>query len=292
MANYFYCIANFYIKIDFKHLAHEQFKVPTQYAPFKISQDQCGPVVFSLVVDDNFIFKEKGNSVGHFHSGENRQDLYIMDDGSYQIEVYDEQDKVCWIQTNRDFTTAVGAFAGSSVQYALGFNNAMMIGFAFATATRGCLLMHASVSTYLDKGYLFLGKSGTGKSTHSELWINNFKGAQLLNDDNPALRIINGCALVYGTPWSGKRPCYRNECVSVGAMVMLTQKPYNKIEQRRVIDNFACLLSSCSSMTWDRRIYDAICQNLSEIMKVVPIYFMDCLPNDEAAYICKEAIVK
>jgi len=293
MATYFYCIANFYIKIVFTHLAHEQFKVPVQYEPFKISQEECGSVLFSLVVDEDFTFKKKRKIIGHFQSGENCHDVYLLGDGSYQIEVYNiYSGKVCGMQTNKDFTSIVIALTGNPRQYTIGFNNAMMIGFAFASAPHGCLLMHASVTIYQDKGYLFLGKSGTGKSTHSNLWLKNFKDAELLNDDSPALRIVEGCAHVYGTPWSGKTPCYKNKHVLIGAIVMLAQQLYNRIEQRRVIDNFACLLSSCSSMVWDRRIYDAICQNLSKIIELIPIYFMDCLPNDEAARICKETIVR
>ena len=294
MVTSFYCIANFYIKIVFTHFVHEQFKVPVQYEPFEISQEECGSILFSLVVDNDFTFKEKGKIIGHFHSGENHQDVYLLDDGSYQIETYNMQGtKVCRMQTNKNFTSAIIVLMGDDpIQDVMGFNNAMMIGFAFASASHSCLLMHASVTMYQDKGYLFLGKSGTGKSTHSNLWLKNFKGAELLNDDSPALRIVQGCALVYGTPWSGKTPCYKNRHVPIGGVVMLVQQLYNRIEQRRVIDNFACLLSSCASMVWDRRIYDAICQNLSKIIETVPIYFMNCLPNDEAARICKETIVK
>ena len=290
----FYCIAGFYIKIDFKHSALEQFQVPRQYAPFQIAKEECGPILFSLVVDNEFTFKEKGKIIGHFRSGENHHDVYLLPENGYQIEVYDSRKDslACLLQTNSDFTNLVIDLKGDFAQHLLGFNHAMMIGFAFASAPHRCLLIHASVITYQQKGYLFLGKSGTGKSTHSSLWIKNFEGAELLNDDNPALRIVNNCAFVYGTPWSGKTPCYKNQHVPIGAIVMLSQKPYNKISHRRVIDNFSYLISSCSSIIWDHRIQDVICDNLTHILPIVSIYFLECLPNDEAAQICKETIVK
>ena len=56
-----------------------------------------------------------------------------------------------------------------------------------------------------------MGKSGTGKSTHSRLWLENVPGATLLNDDNPIVRLTLVGAIVYGSPWSGKTPCYKNE---------------------------------------------------------------------------------
>ena len=83
-----------------------------------------------------------------------------------------------------------------------------------------------------DKGFLFLGKSGTGKSTHCKLWLNNFEDADLLNDDNPALRILpDGKVYVYGTPWSGKTPCYRPLRRLAGGFLRLEQAPKNEISR-------------------------------------------------------------
>ena len=57
---------------------------------------------------------------------------------------------------------------------------------------------------------MLLGKSGTGKSTHSRLWLKYIPDTKLLNDDNPAVRIMdNNTIMIYGTPWSGKTPCYK-----------------------------------------------------------------------------------
>ena len=50
------------------------------------------------------------------------------------------------------------------------------------------LSLHASCVVRDGEGYLFMGRSGTGKSTHSRLWIQTFPGTELLNDDNPAIR--------------------------------------------------------------------------------------------------------
>lgn len=69
--------------------------------------------------------------------------------------------------------------------------------------------MHASVvATETGKGYLFLGKSGTGKSTHTGLWLQQFSDCHLLNDDNPIVHVdsLGKQATVFGSPWSGKNP--------------------------------------------------------------------------------------
>ena len=124
-----------------------------------------------------------------------------------------------YLTTDKAFKHARFCLLGS-IPFSI--NTVMMLMFAFATARKNTLLMHSSVTMKDGKGYLFLGKSGTGKSTHSQLWINNIEGCSLLNDDNPVIRVSeSGEVRVYGSPWSGKTPCYRNLDVPVGAIVTL-----------------------------------------------------------------------
>ncbi len=79
---------------------------------------------------------------------------------------------------------------------------------------------------------MFLGPSGTGKSTHASLWLENVEGTELVNDDNPVVRILDdGSIKVYGSPWSGKTPCYLNVNYPLGGIVNLIQASHNKISR-------------------------------------------------------------
>lgn len=103
--------------------------------------------------------------------------------------------------------------------------------FALSTADKGTVLFHAAVVSHEGRGYMFLGPSGTGKSTHASLWLKYIDGTELVNDDNPVVRITDdGQATVFGSPWSGKTPCYRHVSYPLGGIVMLSQAPYNKID--------------------------------------------------------------
>ena len=114
----------------------------------------------------------------------------------------------------------------------MAIDNALMVLYALATAAKGTALFHAAIVSYQGKGYMFLGPSGTGKSTHARLWLRHIEGTELVNDDNPVVRISDdGQATVYGSPWSGKTPCYRNVNYPLGAIVLLSQAPYNKIQR-------------------------------------------------------------
>ena len=173
------------------------------------------------------------------------------------------------------------------------FNNALMLLFAFNTAPLGALEMHASVVKHAGRGYLFLGRSGTGKSTHSSLWLKYIDDTELLNDDNPALRLeADGSARVYGTPWSGKTPCYKNESVPAGAVVRLRQAPENRIARLPLIQAYASLFASASSFRPLKELADGWHRTLEGLAATVPCYELDCLPDEAAARLCHETVTR
>ncbi len=172
-------------------------------------------------------------------------------------------------------------------------DNALMVMYALATAAERTVLFHAAVVSHGGRGYMFLGPSGTGKSTHAALWQRNIEGAQLVNDDNPVVRIgDDGRAMVYGSPWSGKTPCYRNVAYPLGGIVALRQAPYNRITRISGIRAYAVLLPGISGKRWDRSIADGLHDTENTLVRNVPVWTMECLPDKEAALICEAAIAK
>ena len=169
------------------------------------------------------------------------------------------------------------------------FNDALKMMFALATAGKDTLIIHAAVVSCEGKGYLFLGPSGTGKSTHARLWLKHFDGTELVNDDNPVVRD----GMVYGSPWSGKKtPCYRNVSVPIGGIVMLSQAPYNKIRRLSGIEAYVDLAESVGSMPWNIRISEDLHQTMNKLASTIPIWHLDCLPDEAAARLCKETITQ
>lgn len=61
--------------------------------------------------------------------------------------------------------------------------------FNIAALERQAVAIHTSVIYRDGQAVLFLGESGTGKSTHTRLWREHIPGARLLNDDSPIVRI-------------------------------------------------------------------------------------------------------
>ena len=249
--------------------------------------------MFTVVVSSDLVDAEpEGEEMGQFDCGGMTHGVFKTADGyKFQLRNIDGQ-MACAMKSHNRFSRCEVSLFGDENNRAYGLNNALMLAFAYAGAHHQIVLMHASVTVFKERGYLFLGYSGTGKSTHSSLWIRHIPGCELLNDDNPAVRIVGNKVYVYGTPWSGKTPCYRNLSFEAGAFVRLKQYPENIIERDNVVKSFASILSSCSTMIWDKPSYDAICDNVTAIVSHVPAYFLRCLPDEAAAQLCNKTIAQ
>lgn len=163
--------------------------------------------------------------------------------------------------------------------------------FGIIIAPLGGIAIHSSVIVKDDAGLLCLGESGTGKSTHTRLWRENIEGAKLLNDDSPIIRMVDGVAYVYGSPWSGKTPCYVNKRVPIRGFMRLSQAPHNKIKRLHVLTAIGALLPSCPpSFAYDDTLQDHICTTLSDMIASTPVYHLECLPNAEAAQLSYNTI--
>lgn len=130
----------------------------------------------------------------------------------------------------------IAYFTGNFAPILLRF--ACWIAYGVAATPFETVAIHTSTICYQGKAVFFLGESGTGKSTHTRLWRENIEGAVLLNDDSPILRIIDGKPWVYGSPWSGKTPCYKNESYPLAACVRLSQATFNKIERLNIAQGY------------------------------------------------------
>ena len=195
---------------------------------------------------------------------------------------------------------AEGAFdvwcrEGETVVY-LGGNWSMLL-YRFAlwvanglmTLRRDTLAIHSSCIVYQDKAVLFLGESGTGKSTHTRLWREHIEGAVLLNDDSPMIRVEEGKVWAYDSAWSGKTPCYKQERYELVACVRLSQAPYNRIQELSVLQAYGAIHPSCApEFAYDDALYDEVSRIIEQILSVVPCYHLACLPDREAALLsCK-----
>ena len=182
-------------------------------------------------------------------------------------------------------------FPTSAPEWRYLLDHLMVFAYSLATLNARTLLIHSSTIVHTERGAMFLGESGTGKSTHTRLWLKHIEDCRLLNDDGPIIRTDRPTPRVYGSPWSGKTHCYNNQSVELAAMVRLRQAPYNRITRQATITAFGALLPSCLPTLQKRECdLDEICATLSELLAKVPIHLLECLPDEDAARTSHKAI--
>lgn len=291
-----YTIAEHRIRIEFLEDGRNDTRLLPSFAPFEIEgRHEEEALFFQLTVDDTMRPEPKvrRERIRKFDTGNGETVVDLIDDGGYQYIIKDINGaECCLLRSDKEFRNCRCALNGNYNMRSFGLNNALMLIFAFAGSRHDTLLIHASLVRQNGYGYAFIAKSGTGKSTHVSLWLRHLPGCDLMNDDNPIVRIIDGEAYIFGGPWSGKTPCYRNVKARLGAITRIDRAPENSIERLAPIEAFASFLPSCSSMKWDEDIFNRICNTVTKIIETTAIYTLHCLPNEEAAILCNKTISK
>ena len=294
--------------------------LPGNFRPFVV--EKAEELLFRLRVTEDGLpgFRDIGIPgewrLVHVDKGEEadmpRLEIYKGEKGWLILMAMTRDGEVCArLQADANFASATLAVEGERDSGLPGYrysdmrnfaiNNATMLLFAFTALKYRALEMHASVVVKGDRdtglpgyrdtdtkerGFLFLGKSGTGKSTHSRLWMEAFEDAWLLNDDNPVVRLEDDGVWVYGSPWSGKTPCYKNARARVGAFVRLHQAAENSIEKARPSKAYIDVYSSCSGLKFMPEVRDELYGVIARVVESVPVFELDCLPNVDAARLC------
>ena len=152
------------------------------------------------------------------------------------------------------------------------------------------MMLHASCVVVDDRAYLFTAPSGTGKSTHTNLWLKQFGDrAFILNDDKPALRFEDGAWYAYGTPWSGKYDISRNVRVPVAGIAVVTRSQTNEIESFGGIDAIGFLMTQVVRPR-PAQYRALVLEILDKLMTYVPIWKLKCNMEPEAALVSYKAM--
>ena len=145
------------------------------------------------------------------------------------------------------------------------------------------ILFHGSAIAVDNEAYLFTAPSGTGKSTHTALWRELFgERAFMVNDDKPLIRIENGVATVYGTPWNGKHHLSRNVAIPLKGIAILGRAEQNSIERVDANSVYIDILRQ-THLPKNPEQSQFVLQSVDDLLKAVPIYKLKCNMMIDAA---------
>ncbi len=153
------------------------------------------------------------------------------------------------------------------------------------------LMLHSSAVVVDGYAYLFSADSGTGKSTHTNLWLEKFGDkAFIINDDKPAIRKIDDEWYVFGTPWCGKNNTNKNAKAKLGAIVFLERSEENWIENESIQDAIKKFFRQTTRKLNKEQNMDKVLSTMEKVLSEVPIYKMGCNISEEAAKMAYEKI--
>lgn len=261
--------------------------MPRNFRPFVVD-DRAGSPLFRVVLDAEVV-PRKDAPLQTFD--------YELQVGDCTLSIYEDEYRltirsageatiVCpFVERGEVAEYRADLFAEGKQPNSVMFDHALCFAYSFATLPHKTLLIHSSVIVKDGRGVMCLGESGTGKSTHTRLWLENIEGTERLNDDGPVVRVFDdGSVRVYGSPWSGKGAVYRQESCPIAGFLRLSQAPENRIQRLSRIAAFGALLpSTLPTLQKEERTLDQICGALSEMIVAVPTYALACLPDAEAA---------
>ncbi len=142
------------------------------------------------------------------------------------------------------------------------------------------MMLHSSAVKLNDEAYLFSAPSGTGKSTHTEGWLSVFPEAEIINDDKPAIRKIDGRYYAFGTPFSGKNDISINKGYPIKGICFL-DRGENCIKKLNVQSAMTPLFNQTIRPD-DESKMDLLCKRAEDLLESVSFYAMLCDISEEA----------
>lgn len=145
------------------------------------------------------------------------------------------------------------------------------------------ILLHSSCVVKDNQAYLFSAPSGTGKSTHTNLWLEEFKDAYILNDDKPAIIFKDNALYAAGTPFSGKHDISKNLLVPIKGICFIERSLNNWIKEISSKQAIFEILNQTERIPYENDM-TLILSHIENIVKNTKIYKMGCNISIDAVY--------
>lgn len=282
-----YLIADMIIEVDFEGDAVFEDRL----ASYISTKDNLPDVKVIVKRTSNPIFVKKENivklsDITYFYSSDSEDVLFYHDPAISKV--------IAKISFSKDCRQADITLYELKAQHGVEDNmlmfNVMSTLMSYASQMHSSFVFHSSSICHNGEGIAFSAKSGTGKSTHTKLWIDNFPGTFILNDDTPLItQGKDNEFYLSGTPWAGTTGINRNVTVPLKALVFLERDKENSITRISPPEAMPLFFSGIKTPLTDRMLSNCL-DTLNKLFISVPIYKLRCNMNPEAAIVAHKAI--
>lgn len=143
------------------------------------------------------------------------------------------------------------------------------------------MLLHASILEFNGNAYAFLGRSGTGKSTHTRLWMQTIENCRIINGDKPILEETENGFIAHGTPWRGKENWGEKRSAPLKGFCFIEQAKENAIERLTPSETSMRLFQQILLPT-EAQESVATLEMLDRLIAKTPAYLLKCDISEKA----------
>jgi len=147
----------------------------------------------------------------------------------------------------------------------------------YLTVIYNDIMIHASGVGFNDRGYIFSGVSGKGKSTIARLWNN--AGARVIHDDRLIIRKINEKYCFFSTPvYDNDKP----RQAPLSRIFLIEHGSENEIEPLNGALAVSQVLANCIQHNWNRDIIRNLVNAVTDMCKQIQVFRFYFKPEPSA----------
>ena len=150
----------------------------------------------------------------------------------------------------------------------------------------GMYVIHSASILHNGKAWLFSALSGTGKSTHTNIW-HKLYNTPFLNGDLNLLAFEEGRPVVKGIPWCGTSGICTTETYPLGGIILLARSKTNFIEEIPTAARILGIQMRFISPKWSAEQAADSLDFAKHIVETAGVARLHCNMEDEAAEVCR-----
>ncbi|MBQ6478580.1 MAG: hypothetical protein IJI44_04335 [Erysipelotrichaceae bacterium] len=155
------------------------------------------------------------------------------------------------------------------------------------------VFFHAVAIRYKQKAWLFIGRSGTGKTTQYKNWKKRYRDQiELICGDMPYLELNDGNIHVYPSPWNGKERFKGKADAPLGGIVFLEKGDHNEIREMSVKEALAPLFHQFAVEPQNEEDIRQLSNIADVLLKKYPVIKLINKADQEAVELCSKYLEK
>lgn len=163
--------------------------------------------------------------------------------------------------------------------------------YLYLARMHGKFAIHSASFLYKDRAWLFSAVSGTGKSTHTNLWKELYEDEiSLLNGDLNLIGFHDNTPVVYGIPWCGTSEIFTTKKYPLGGIILLRRNPSDQIEQLPEHQKQLLICQRFISPNWTADMLKEQLDFAGSLLPRITCFRLWCTKEFSAARLCRSAI--